>query len=130
MEDIKNKEDVKIFVDAFYAKIREDGLLAPIFAKRIANDNWQKHLNRMYTFWNAVLLFEREYKGNPFSKHVGLQAQPIHFERWISLFKQTIDQHFVGEKANEVKLRADKMGEIFSLKLEYLRNNPNYKSIV
>lgn len=128
--DIETTADVKVFVDAFYTKVRADSLLAPVFASRVENGNWQKHLNRMYAFWSAVLLFQRGYKGNPFAKHVGLNIEAKHFNQWILLFKQTIDLHFSGEKANEAKRRADNMGAMFSMKLKYLRDNPNYKSIV
>lgn len=128
--DIETTDDVKVFVDAFYEKVRADDLLAPVFASRVEKGNWQKHLNRMYAFWGTVLLFQRGYKGNPFAKHVGLNIDLQHFNRWVMLFKQTIDQHFSGEKAKEAKRRADNMGAMFSMKLKYLRNNPNYKSII
>ena len=51
MKDIAGKEDIKIFVDKFYEKIRKDEKLGPVFGMRIPNGNWSKHLERMYSFW-------------------------------------------------------------------------------
>ena len=130
MKDIESLEDIKIFVDAFYTKIREDELLAPIFGMRIENDNWEKHLNRMYNFWNTVLFPARTYKGNPFSKHMTLPIDKTHFSQWLNLFNQTIDEHFKGDMAEEAKNRAMKMAYLFQSKLEYLANNPQMKPLV
>jgi len=89
MNDIRDKEDVKIFVNAFYKKVRIDNFLGPVFAAKIPDDNWQPHLERMYSFWYTVLFAARDYSGNPFSKHASLPIQAIHFERWVKLFIET-----------------------------------------
>lgn len=114
--------DVKPLVDKFYDKVREDELLAPIFNQRIAN-NWPQHLEKMYRFWQTVLLGEHTYFGSPFAPHANLPVDKVHFDRWLSLFSQTIDEHFSGEKAEEAKWRANKMAKMFLLKIEYYRNN-------
>ncbi|MFK7808542.1 MAG: group III truncated hemoglobin, partial [Saprospiraceae bacterium] len=108
----------------------KDELLAPKFAQRIDSDDWPRHLNRMYDFWNTILFYDRSYSGNPFSKHVGLGAEPMHFERWKTLFTTTIDEHFQGIIADEAKSRAEKMAALFSSKLQYMRDNPGFKTIV
>ena len=113
MRDIENIEDIKLFVDEFYTKIREDKLLAPVFEMRIEPGGWEKHLNRMYDFWNTVLFFQRSYKGNPFSKHANLPIEEEHFSRWTSLFKTVIDSNFKGPCAEETKRRVDKMARLF-----------------
>ena len=129
--DIENKADVKLFVDSFYDKVRIDAILGPVFAARIPNDaDWAPHLERMYSFWNTVLFGVRDYRGNPFSKHATLPIKAHHFERWISLLTLTIDELFVGEKAMEVKLRAQKMGQLFQSKLQYLQENQQLKPIL
>ena len=48
-KDILTLEDIKILVDAFYEKVRQDELLAPIFNERI-QDRWPQHLEKMYAF--------------------------------------------------------------------------------
>ncbi|MFK7980497.1 MAG: group III truncated hemoglobin [Saprospiraceae bacterium] len=131
MKNIENKEDVKLFVDSFYEKVRIDAKLGPVFAAKIPSDtHWASHLERMYSFWNTVLFGERDYRGNPFSKHATLSIKAPHFDRWIALFTITIDELFVGEKAVEVKLRANKMGMLFQSKLQHLQENQQLKTLV
>ena len=130
MNDIRDKEDVKIFVDAFYKKVRIDSILGPVFAAKIPDDNWPPHLERMYSFWSTVLFAVRDYSGNPFSKHATLPIQGNHFEKWMELFTETIDTHFAGEKAEDAKMRAIKMGKLFQSKLEYIQANQNFKNIM
>lgn len=128
--DITTKEDVRIFVDAFYSGIKEDELLAPVFALRIREGQWPVHLARMYSFWETVLFKEGSYRGNPFARHASLPVEAVHFERWVSLFKGTIDERFAGKRAEEVKLRAEKMGLLFAAKLKYIRQHPDFVPIV
>lgn len=130
MHDISNKEDVKIFVDAFYQEVRKDVLIGPVFAAAIPNGNWTPHLERMYSFWNTVLFAARDYQGNPFSKHRSLPIEKIHFDRWLALLNSTLDQHFSGTKVEEIKSRADKMGLLFQSKLKHIRDNPEFRNII
>ena len=129
MKDITHKDDVITFVNAFYDEVRSDEIIGPIFINKIAYENWPKHLDRMYSFWNTVLFGEADYRGNPFSKHSSLPILDIHFDRWLSLLNSSLDQNFVGEKTTEVKERAYKMSLMFRSKLAYIRDN-NYKSIM
>ena len=130
MNDIQDKEDVKIFVDAFYKKVRIDMILGPVFAAKIPDDSWAPHLERMYSFWYTVLFAVKDYSGNPFSKHVTLPIQQVHFERWVSLFIETIDENFKGPRTEDAKMRAIKMGKLFQSKLEYLQANQRFKNIL
>jgi len=130
MNDISNKEDIKIFVDAFYNEVQKDVLIGPVFAAVIPNGNWTPHLERMYSFWNTVLFGARDYRGNPFSKHRSLPIEKRHFDRWLKLLNSTLDQHFKGEKVEEIKSRAEKMGLLFQSKLTHLRNNNSFKNII
>lgn len=88
-----------------------------------------EHLAKMYTFWQTILLGEHTYYGSPFPPHATLPVEKIHFETWLSLFYQTIDELFVGEKANEAKWRANKMAEMFQLKITQYKNS-QYKSLI
>lgn len=119
-KDILTLEDIKILVDAFYQKIRKDDLLAPIFNERI-KDRWPQHLEKMYAFWQTVLLDERTYLGSPFPPHARLPVDHSHFQRWMELFILTADTLFQGEKAYEAKWRAGKMAELFESKIEYYK---------
>ena len=120
MTDILNLEDVKKLVDAFYGKVRENNLLAPVFNERI-KDRWPEHLEKMYTFWQTIFLEERTSFGSPFPPHAKLPVEHAHFEEWMKLFTQTIDELFIGEKAKEAKWRAGKMAEMFEYKIEHYK---------
>ncbi len=130
MYDIENKADIQLFVDAFYEAVRNDELIGPVFENQIEAGNWPIHLERMYRFWNTVLFGKQDYRGNPFSKHRQLPIQEKHFERWLSLLNQTLDENFKGSKAEEVKSRAYKMGQLFQAKLAHIQNDSEYRSIV
>ena len=119
-KDIIRMEDIKTLVDAFYEKIRHDELLAPIFNERI-QDQWPQHLEKMYAFWQTVLLNERIYYGSPFPPHAQLPVDHSHFQRWMKLFTLTADKLFQGEKAREAKWRAGKMVEMFESKIDYYK---------
>ena len=121
--DILNLDDVKLLVDEFYSKVRDNKLLSPIF-NGVIGENWPIHLEKMYGFWQTLLLDTPAYSGSPFLKHAKLPIQKEHFETWINLFKETVNSHFTGAKADEAKWRAAKMSEMFQYKLAYYRKNP------
>ena len=119
--DIDTFEKVQLLVDSFYGKVRSDDLLGPVF-ENVVQGNWQPHLEKMYRFWQTILLFEHTYSGSPFPPHAKLPIDKSHFERWLELFRATVKENFEGEKAKEAVWRAEKMGEMFSYKLDYLRS--------
>ncbi len=118
--DILNLQDVKLLVDTFYGKVRADDKLGPIFESRIG-EHWPVHLDKMYRFWQTVLLSEHTYFGSPFPPHAQLPVDASHFGRWMELFTETVDNLFEGEKAKEAKWRAGKMAQMFLSKIEYYR---------
>jgi hemoglobin len=127
-KEIISLEDIKKLVDTFYEKVRKDELIGPIFNERIQN-RWTQHLEKMYTFWQTVLLGEHTYFGTPFPPHAGLPISYIHFEKWMELFVQTVDELFIGEIAEDAKWRAGKMAELFESKIKYYTGNP-FKSLI
>ena len=122
LTDILSLEDVKLLVNTFYGKVREDKLIGPIFDERI-QDRWPEHLAKMYTFWQTVLLGEHTYYGSPFPPHAKLPVEKIHFERWLTLFSETLNELFTGEIAAEAMWRANKMAEMFQFKIHHYRQN-------
>jgi hemoglobin len=122
MNDISTLDDIKILVDEFYGKIREDKLLGPIF-NGIIQDNWKAHLEKMYRFWQTVLLEQHTYSGSPFPPHARLPVAQQHFDTWLKLWHETVDTHFRGEKADEAKWRGNKMASLFLAKIDYYRDN-------
>lgn len=115
--DIAGLNEIQTLVDEFYYAVREDKLLAPVFASRIADEAWPAHLQRMYAFWNAILFSAKGFEGNPMVKHLTLPIGEEHFDRWLSLFNATIDRHFSGPKADEARKRAASIAQIINFKI-------------
>lgn len=115
--EIENLDHIKLLVDTFYSKIRKDELLKDIF-NDIIQDRWPAHLEKMYRFWQTVLLEEYTYQGSPFLPHATLPVQKIHFDRWLTLFNETINEHFKGEKADRAKWQGERMAIMFLSKIE------------
>jgi hemoglobin len=75
-------------VHAFYAKVREDPEIGPVFTARITD--WGPHLERMCAFWSSVLLMTGRYHGRPMQMHAAIsEITPAHFARWLALFAET-----------------------------------------
>jgi hemoglobin len=121
--DILTLDDIKLLVDTFYNKVADDALLAPIFNEKLG-DHRSQHLEKMYTFWQTILLEEYTYNGRPFPPHARLPVDAAHFNAWLNLFSETVDSLFTGPKADEAKWRAGKMAEMFQHKIAYIKNNP------
>lgn len=117
MKDIMNRTDIELMVDTFYASVRKDYLLSPIFNQFI-KDAWPEHLDIMYRFWQTILLHEFAYKGSPILPHFKLPIEPKHFDRWLLLFNVAMDKNFAGVVADQAKWRASKIAEMFMYKLE------------
>lgn len=111
--DIVAHAEVKVMVDLFYEKVKCDELLGPLFG----HIDWAHHLPIMYNFWSSMLLGDRSYRGNPLQRHLHLPIDRNHFQRWLMLFKETVDENFQGEKAEEVKIRATAIAGVFQMKM-------------
>ncbi|RUT68453.1 group III truncated hemoglobin [Flavobacterium cupreum] len=123
-QDISSLGDIKLLVNTFYAKVQEDDLIGPIFNERMLG-RWPEHLEKMYRFWQTILLEEHTYSGSPFPPHKQLPVNQTHFDRWMEIFTATVDFLFVGKLADEAKVRAANMAYMFNYKIEYFRNAEN-----
>lgn len=121
---LETTDDVKLLVDSFYAKVRLDPLIGPIFID-VAKVDWDEHLPRLYKFWGDLLLGSNEYHRRPFPPHIPLNLKLEHFERWLQLFIATVDEHFVGLKADEAKHRALRIARNFCINLGLIRLEPS-----
>ncbi|MWB95107.1 globin [Flavobacterium sp. GA093] len=123
-QDIANLDDIKLLVNTFYEKVQKDDLIGPIFNQKMMG-RWPEHLEKMYRFWQTILLEEHTYSGTPFPPHKQLPVNQTHFDRWMELFTSTVDSLFVGKLAEEAKVRAANMAYMFNYKIEYFRNLEN-----
>lgn len=78
---------IETLVRSFYAKVRCDDLLGPVFDARI--EDWEPHLDRMCAFWSSVALLSGRYHGRPMEMHAPLPVDSRHFDRWLALFEET-----------------------------------------
>lgn len=78
---------IDALVETFYAKVRDDDLIGPVFAARI--EDWGPHLAQMKLFWSSVALSTGVYQGRPVPKHLPLPIDAAHFDRWLALFEAT-----------------------------------------
>ncbi len=118
-KDITCIEDIQVLVNTFYGRVRADELIGNIFEDRI-QDRWPEHLEKMYRFWQTILLDEHTYTGAPFVPHATMPIDAIHFERWVGIWHKTVDELFAGKNADEAKWRGAKMASIFLSKIQYL----------
>jgi hemoglobin len=125
--DIQSSKDIRLLVDSFYGKARQDKLLAPIFDQAISN--WEHHLPTMYQFWERLLLGSTDYNGNPFSKHLNLSLESEHFTRWLELFNRTLDENFCGPKTQEAKRLANNISGSFQLRMGITPANNDFEKI-
>ena len=114
-KDIASRSDIDLVLEAFYKRVFSDELIGPFFTK-IAGLDFDKHLNKIADFWETILFGAAKYKGNPLQVHLKLNQKKTlkveHFERWLSLFKQTMDEYFSGPMAEQAKTRANRMAEV------------------
>ena len=80
-----DERTIERLVHAFYADVRADPLLAPIFAAIV--EDWTPHLAQMCAFWSSVVLMTGRYHGRPMDKHLPLPVDAAHFDRWLALFE-------------------------------------------
>ncbi|CAN5381260.1 hypothetical protein BH11BAC2_BH11BAC2_08680 [soil metagenome] len=122
--DISNRKDIELMVNTFYTKVKKDPTISKYFTT-VIQVNWEKHLPVMYKFWENIVFSTGEYEGNPMKKHVAIhEKSPLSmndFQQWTLLFNETVDELFVGEKAELIKQRAMSIAtviqvNIFSLK--------------
>jgi hemoglobin len=125
LKDIESKDDLVMLVNTFYGRVKADELIGHIF-NAIIGDDWSKHLPIMYTFWNTVLFGEEGYKGQAIAKHIEIDRkiplQPEHFDRWISIWKATVDVLFSGANAEQIKAKALTMLQLIQFKVSAARS--------
>ncbi len=83
-----SEEEVVLLVHGFYARVRHDPLLGPVFDRHV--HDWDAHLAHLVDFWSAMLRGTRRFSGAPMPRHMALPGlNPALFERWLQLFART-----------------------------------------
>lgn len=104
---------IDALVEDFYARVRDDALIGPIFADRITD--WAPHLTQMKLFWSSVALSTGVYQGRPMPKHLPLPIDARHFDRWLQLFVETAFTLCPPIAANHFIERARRIAESLEL---------------
>ena len=119
--DIENRQDIELLVNKFYKKVLSDKLIGYIFTE-VANINLPEHMPKMYDFWETTLFHNVLYKGNPMTVHLELNKLEAllkpHFDQWLLLFNETVDELFDGEKAHLAKTRALSIATMMQIKIQ------------
>ncbi|MBK8086726.1 MAG: group III truncated hemoglobin [Chitinophagaceae bacterium] len=122
-KDIENRDDIINLVNTFYDKVKPDETIGYFFSKTVHVD-WEKHLPVMYNFWENIIFHVGSYSGNPMKHHISLhQKSPMkkeHFNRWIQLFNETVDELFEGEHAEQAKQRALSIATVMQINIAQL----------
>lgn len=110
--DLENRDDVSGLIVEFYRRAFADPLIGPIFTD-VAKLDLDHHLPIMCDFWQTVLFRAGLYRRNALQVHMALNARfPLesqHFERWLTIWVQTVDDLFAGEAAELAKLQAGRI---------------------
>jgi hemoglobin len=122
-----SSEEISALVDHFYAKVRLDPTIGPIFNAAI--DDWPAHLSLLKDFWSTVLLTGGRYKGNPLSKHLELSLDPTHFARWLALFEETAREVLSPGHAALIVAKSHRIAETFQAAIAYKHGETNQSGI-
>jgi hemoglobin len=119
-KDIQHRLHIQLLIDSFYSKVRNDDQIGWLF-NDVAKVDWEHHLPRMYDFWEDIVFQTGGFTGNPMTVHLQLNQQaPLlkeHFERWLKLFTETVDELYEGSNAELVKQRAHSIATIIQVKI-------------
>lgn len=118
--DLDTPEEIAEMVRRFYADVAQDDLLGPVF-NDVAKVDWSQHLPKLAAFWCRALLGVPGYAGNPFHAHAVVHREhpftAAHFERWLSLFHETLELGWTGPKARRAAELADHVARVHSRQL-------------
>jgi hemoglobin len=114
--DIETRDDVEQLVRAFYGRALTDPIIGFIFTD-VAHLDLEAHVPEITSFWETILLGAQSYRGGAFAPHAALhykvRLREGHFERWLVLWRATIDELFDGERAELAKAHALRVARAF-----------------
>lgn len=118
--DILTRGDIEFLIDSFYKKVIKDETIGFFFTE-VEKLDLEAHMPTMYDFWESIIFQKPGYRGNPMQKHIALNAQhsieKIHFDQWLGLFRETVDEFFDGGNAELAKTRALSIATMIQIKI-------------
>jgi hemoglobin len=106
-----DEQGLRRLVALFYARVREDAELGPVFNDVIGD--WPEHLEKLTAFWSSVMLTSGRYKGNPVAAHLKHRdrIEPALFERWLAVWATTNAEVMPPEAAAALQAKAARIAE-------------------
>ena len=127
LPDIETTADCQRLVRAFYGRALVDPIIGFIFAD-VAHLDLDAHVPVVASFWETLLLGAHTYTGSAFEPHAALHAKvrlrPGHFQRWLNLWRTTVDELFAGDRAELAKAHARRLAAAFQRRLDELPDPP------
>jgi hemoglobin len=126
--DLDDPAEVGEMVRRFYQAVAQDDLLGPMFTD-VAQVDWSVHLPKLAAFWCRALFSQPGYEGNPYRQHQLIDAREpftvAHFERWLDLFHDTLDQGWAGPRVEQAKELAGKVAAVHSRQIVGIEVEPH-----
>jgi len=120
MKDIENQEDLYLLVDEFYKKLLVDPSISYIFTD-VVKIKIEEHLPILVTFWSQGILGTGGYTKNLTEIHLDIDKKehltPELFQIWLGHFNSTVDELFLGTKAEQIKTQALSIATIMQIKI-------------
>jgi hemoglobin len=112
-----NEDGLARVVTVFYARIRQDAELGPIFNDAIGD--WPEHLEKLTDFWSSVMLTSGRYKGRPVPAHLkhADRITPQLFQRWLKIWAETTNELMTPQAAQALQAKAARIAESLQLAL-------------
>lgn len=127
-KDIEDRKDIELLLKLFYEKVFNDQLISHFFTQ-VVPLNLKEHLPVIADFWESVLLDGKGYRKNVMEIHLNIsqksKIEKEHFDRWVKLFTETLDQLFEGSKAALAKQRASSIATMMNIKITERNLNTN-----
>ncbi|MBF03796.1 MAG: hypothetical protein CMP76_10920 [Flavobacterium sp.] len=122
MKDIATREDLLFLMQQFYDKLLSDDEINFFFTKITDTDqHLSHHFEVLATFWEQSLFMKGGYTNNMFQIHKEVHQKKsftkAHFDIWLHHFYATIDAHFKGKIAEQMKTNALSMATVMQIKL-------------
>lgn len=128
LKDIEDRADCERLVRSFYGRAMSDAMIGYVFVE-VAKLDLEAHVPAITSFWETVLLGAKTYNSSAFRPHAELHSRsplrPGHFERWLVLWFETVDELFAGERANMAKIHALRVAQAFQGRLQSTRVEPS-----
>lgn len=120
LRDIETRADCETLVRTFYGRAMTDPILGFIFTD-VAHLDLEAHVPKITSFWETILLGAHSYRGGAFAPHAALNQKVTlfagHFERWLWLWRMSVDELFAGERAELAKSHAGRVAAAFYARL-------------